>query len=215
MQIAILGTGRMARGIGYGLRDTAHDITFGSRRATDAEALARQMGEEHGRRYHGSSLDAVGARADVFFLAVPWAAALPLVTALRDRLDGRLLVDLTNPLNETFDGVATPEGTSAAELIAAAAGPRARVVAALKNTFAATFAEPTIHGGPAADVLIAGDDEGARAETAALVRAMGFGAVDAGPLRAARAIERMTPLLIQLDRAHHWNGQSGWKLLHG
>lgn len=215
MQIAILGTGRMARGIAYALRETGNEIIFGSRRPDEAAQLARQMSEEHARRYAGSSLEVAAARADTHFLAVPWEAAVPLISSLREHLDGRVVVDLVNPLSATFDDVVTPPGTSASELLAAAAGPRARVVAALKNTFAGTFAEPTIAGGPPADVLLAGDDAEAKRRVAGLVSAMGFSPLDAGPLRMARHIERMTPLLIQLDRAHHFGGAAGYKVLHG
>jgi 8-hydroxy-5-deazaflavin:NADPH oxidoreductase len=149
------------------------------------------------------------------FLALPWRAALPFVEAVRAHLDGRVVVDLTNPLRPALDGLEVADGTSASEEIARAAGPRTRVVAALKNTFAVTFAEPTIAGGPAPDVLIAGDDEAAREQVAGLVRAMGFAPLDAGPLVAARIIERMTLLLLQLNGRHHWNGQAGFKLVHG
>ena len=215
MQIAIVGTGRMARGIAYALRETAHDITFGSRRPEEAAALAAQMSGELARRYQGTSTEAAVVRADLDFLAVPWLAALPLVTALRPHLDGRILVDLTNPLAATLDDVVTPPHTSASELLAEAAGPRVRVVAALKHTFAATFAEPGIGGGAPPDVLVAGDEAAAKERVMELVRAMGFGALDAGPLRMARALERFTPLLIGLDRANHWQGASGLRLVHG
>src|SRR5438552_3013242 len=110
MQIAILGTGRMARGIGYALKDTAHDLTFASREPARAEALAKEMSEEHARKYRGAGYEAAAARADVSFLAVPFAAALATVEPLRAALDGRVLVDLTNPLAATFDGVVTGPG---------------------------------------------------------------------------------------------------------
>src|SRR5690349_20214758 len=132
MQIAILGTGKMARGIAWALRESAHDLTLGSREAARAEALAKQMSEEHARRYHGASLEAAASRADLAFLAVPFAAAPGLAAQLRGALDEKILVDLTNPLNDDYDGVTTLDGTSAAEEIARAAGPRVRVVGALK-----------------------------------------------------------------------------------
>jgi predicted dinucleotide-binding enzyme len=147
-------------------------------------------------------------RADVVFLAVPWKAALALVGELREPLDGRLLVDVTNPI-----GAGLPEGQSASEEIARAAGPRVRVVGALKNTFAGTFAEPGIGGGPAPDVLIVGDDEGSKKTVAGLVEAMGFGALDAGPLAVARTVERMTVMLLDLATRYRWNWNAGFKLV--
>jgi hypothetical protein len=215
MHIAIIGTGKMGRGIAYGLRDTTHDLTFASREPARAEGLAQAMREEQARLYRGTGQIAAAARADVIFLAVPWSEALAVVHEIRDALDGKILVDITNPLNDRFDGLVTPEGTSAAEMIAEAAGPRVRVVAALKHTFAGTFAEPGIAGGPAPDVLVAGDDAEAKAAVAELVCAMGFGALDAGPLAVARTIERMTVLLIDLAQRNHWNWNAGFKILHG
>jgi NADPH-dependent F420 reductase len=213
MQIALLGTGQMAKGIAYALRDTTHDITLASREAVRAEALAKAMSEEHGRRYRGSSYGGACARADVVFLAVPWAAATDTILAVRDLLDDKIVVDLSNPLSPTFDEVVTPPDTSASELVAQFAGPRARVVAALKHSFAGTFAEPRIGGGPAPDVLVAGDDAQAKDTVSELVRAMGFGALDAGPLKVARTLERMTVLLIDLAQRNHWNWNAGWKVL--
>jgi len=43
---------------------------------------------------------------------------------------------------------------------------------------------------------------------------MGFGAVDAGPLRAARTLERMSLLLLDLATRNHWNWNAGFKILH-
>ncbi len=214
MQIAVLGTGKMARGIAYALRDTNHDITLASREPARAEALAKEMSSENARTYHAGGLAQAATRADVVFLAVPYDAAAPLVTELRDALADKILVDLVNPLNDEYDGVRTLDGTSASEEIARAAGPRVKVVGALKHTFAGTFAEPRINGGPAPDVLIVGDDAEAKKAVAGLVEAMGFGALDAGPLKVARTLERMTVVLIDLATRHKWNWNAGFKLLH-
>ena len=164
--------------------------------------------------YRGTGTVAAAARADLAFLAVPWSAAVATVEELREALDMKVLVDLTNPMNATYDGLVTDDSTSGSETLARAAGGRVRLVAALKNTFAGTFAEPTISGGPAPDVLVAGDDSDGKKQVMELVTAMGFGALDAGPLATARTIERMTLLLVHLANANHWNWNAGWKLLH-
>lgn len=214
MQIAILGTGKMARGIAFALRETPHDVILASREPPRAEALAKEMTAENPRSYAGTSYAAAAARADVIFLAVPYAGAVEVVTSIRDALAEKILVDPTNPLNDNYDGVVTLDGTSAAEEVARAAGPRVRVVAALKHTFAGTLAEPKINGGPAPDVLIAGDDAEAKTIVAGLVESMGFGAFDAGKLKVARTLERMTVLLVDLAVRNGWNWNAGWKLVH-
>src|SRR5437773_728018 len=127
MQTAILGTGRMARGSAFALKDTVHGITLASREPPRAEALANEMSEGHGRRFDGAAYEAAAARADVVFLAVPWSGALETAAQLRDALDGRVLVDLTNPLNASYDGLAVEPTTSASEELARALGPRGRV----------------------------------------------------------------------------------------
>jgi|SRR5579871_6511649 len=213
MQIAILGTGKMARGIAWALRETAHDLTLGSREPQRAEALAREMEAENARKFRGASYQAAASRADVVFLAVPFDAAAALVSSLRAELADKILVDITNPLNDEYDGVTTLDGTSAAEEIARAAGPRVKVVGALKHTFAGTFAEPHIGGGAAPDVLIVGDDAEAKKTVAGLVEAMGFGALDAGKLKVARTLERMTVVLIDLATRNQWNWNAGFKLV--
>jgi predicted dinucleotide-binding enzyme len=78
------------------------------------------------------------------------------------------VVDISNPLNETFDGLATAPGTSAAEEVAQSAPAGARVVRASNTTFSGTLVEGQV-AGQLLDVLIAGDDEG-KDKVAQLVR---------------------------------------------
>jgi predicted dinucleotide-binding enzyme len=136
------------------------------------------------------------------------------VAALRTALDEKILVDLTNPLNDDLDGVTTLDGTSASEEVARAAGPKVKVVGALKHTFAATFAEPRIGGGAAPDVFVCGDDAAAKQTVCELVTAMGFGALDAGRLKVARTLERMSVLLLDIAQRNRWSGNAGWKIVH-
>jgi hypothetical protein len=98
---------------------------------------------------------------------------LEIVRDLGDRLAGKVVVDISNPLNETFDGLATAPGTSAAEEVAQSAPADARVVKAFNTTFSGTLVGGQVAGQPL-DVFIAGDDE-AREKVAQLVRDGGCG----------------------------------------
>jgi predicted dinucleotide-binding enzyme len=161
----------------------------------------------------GATVDSLGhhddgdVRGDVVVFAVPYTALTDVLSKFGDRLDGKVVVDITNPLNlETFDSLTVaPDGSSAAEL--AERLPGAKVLKAFNTNFAATLASGTV-GGETTTVLIAGDDADAKAELAALVTAGGLRAVDAGSLRRARELEALGFLQITLAAAERipWTG---------
>ena len=142
----------------------------------------------------GNTVEFVGRDAseqvtgDIVILAVPYPSVGEIVEARRDQLAGRIVVDITNPLNfETFDSLVVPaDGSRASEL--AKALPDSRVLKAFNTNFAATLAQKTIGGLPTT-VLVAGDDDLAKQALADVVRAGGLNAVDAGSLARARELE--------------------------
>ncbi len=112
---------------------------------------------------------------------------------------GKVVVDITNPVDwASFDRLVTPADSSAAEEIAKRA-PEARVVKAFNTTFAATLVPGEVAGQPL-DVLIASDDD-AKAQLAALVAAGGMRAINAGPLRRARQLEQLGFLHMALQES--------------
>ena len=118
---------------------------------------------------------------DVVVLAVPYPALQTLLAQRGDQLAGKIVVDITNPLNfETFDSLVVPADSSAAAEIAAAL-PQSRVLKAFNTTFAGTLAAGTV-GPLTTTVLIAGDDADAKSTLAGIVTSGGLNAVDAGSL---------------------------------
>jgi 8-hydroxy-5-deazaflavin:NADPH oxidoreductase len=114
-----------------------------------------------------------------------------------DQLDGKVVVDITNPLDfATFDSLVVPSDSSAAAEIAAAL-PGSRVLKAFNTTFAATLSAGTVGGVPTT-VLIAGDDADAKALLAGIVTSGGLAAVDAGALSRARELEALGFLQLSL-----------------
>ena len=98
-----------------------------------------------------------------------------------------MVVDITNPVNETFDGLVTPpDGSAAQELAALASG--ARLVKAFNTTFATTLRAGDVAGQPL-DVFMAGDDDHAKRAVAQLAEDGGLRPVDVGPLGRARELE--------------------------
>ena len=122
------------------------------------------------------------------------------------------MVDIAKPLNQTFDGLATALGTSAAEEVAEAAPAGTRVVKAFNTTFSGTLVEGQVAGQPL-DVFIAGDDEEAKETVAQLVRDRGLRALDVGPLERARQLEGLGFLGITLQQPLGLTFQSAWKLI--
>jgi NADPH-dependent F420 reductase len=195
--VTIVGAGNMARGIGTRLLAGGADVQILAPTAEHATDLASELGAA------GGSVTGAGLqeplRGEVVVLAMPYQAALEVASTRRDELDGRVVVDITNPVDwATFDRLVTPADSSAAEEIAKRLPPGAPVVKAFNTTFAGTLSSGEV-GGQQLDVLLAGDDEDAKATVARLVEAGGLRAVDTGPLRRARQLEHLGFLHMALQ----------------
>jgi NADPH-dependent F420 reductase len=191
MHITIIGSGNMARGIGTRALAGGHTITLIGHEPGKAESLASEL---KSAARNGASVQAAPAGAplngDVVVLAVPYAAAAPIVQQYSDQLAGKVIVDITNPVDFSTMSPAVAAGTSGAEEIAKAAPADAKVVKAFNTTFAGTLLAGQVAGQPL-DVLIAGDDANAKATVSQLVNTGGLRAVDAGPLQRARELEAL------------------------
>src|SRR5919202_2287486 len=213
MRITVIGAGNMGRGIGYRLVAGGHDVTIVDRDPEEAERLAEEL---RGAAAGGASVEAAGPgaqlRGEVVILAVYYPGTLELAGELGERLAGKIVVDFANPLNETFDGLATAPGTSAEEEVAGMVPAGSRVVKAFNTTFSGTLVEGQVAGEPL-DVFVAGDDEEAKETVAQLVRDGGLRAIDVGPLARARQLEGLGFLGIALQQPMGLNFRSAWKLI--
>ena len=144
---------------------------------------------------------------DVVILAVPYPSLAQITAAFRDQLHGKVVVDITNPLNfETFDSLVVPAGSSAAAELQKEL-PGAAVLKAFNTNFAATLASKKV-GEHTTTVLIAGDDANAKTTLAAALTAGGVNALDAGSLGRAHELEAMGFLQLTLAAAEKisWTG---------
>src|SRR6476469_2841611 len=147
---------------------------------------------------------------DIVVLAVPYPAVSAVLAERGESLAGKVVVDITNPLNfETFDSLTVPADSSATAEIAAAL-PQSRVLKAFNTTFAATLAAGTV-GTLDTTVLIAGDDADAKSTLAGVVTSGGLKAIDAGGLQRARELESLGFLQIGLaaNEKIAWTGGFG------
>jgi 8-hydroxy-5-deazaflavin:NADPH oxidoreductase len=165
----------------------------------------------------GNSVELIGSSdagqqvtGDVVVLAVPYPAVAEILQTRGESFAGKVVVDITNPLDfSTFDSLTVPaDGSAAAEI--ASALPQSRVLKAFNTNFAGTLAAGVVGALPTT-VLIAGDDADAKALLAGIVTAGGLRAVDAGSLRRARELEALGFLQLTLAAGEKisWTGGFG------
>jgi len=196
MNVTIIGAGNMGRGIGTRAVAGGHSVTFVDANPETAEKTAADVkaSAKNGAKVSTASLgDAV--LGDVVVLAVWYGTNIEIAKQLGAKLAGKVVVDIANPLNATYDGLATAPDSSSAEDLAKAIASGAHVVKAFNTTFAGTLVAGE-SGGQKLDVFIAGDDADAKSKVAQLVTDGGMRAIDSGPLHRARQIEGMQLLHI-------------------
>ncbi len=181
MKVTIIGAGNMARGIGTRVLAGGNDVELVARNRAAAQELADELGATVGDQVSG----------DAVVLAVPYPAAAEVIAEHGDGLRGKVVVDITNPVDwATFEGLVTPADSSAAEEIAKLLPQGTPVVKAFNTTFATTLSSGQV-AGQTLDVLLAGDDADAKATVASFVEAGGLRPLDVGPLRRARQLEQL------------------------
>jgi NADPH-dependent F420 reductase len=199
--IAVIGgTGR--EGPGLALRwakSGRYQVLIGSRQQEKAERVASELNARLGRNLiRGLVNPDAAAAADMVVLTVPYSAHVPTLESIRAGLRGKILVDVTVPLQPPqVSRVHIPPGGSAAAEAQALLGSDVRVVAAFQNVGAAHLQDPD-HPIDS-DVLVCGDDKEAKAEVIALAEAAGMRGLDAGPLQNAVVAEGLTAVLIGIN----------------
>ncbi len=205
MNIAILGAGNVGIGLASAAVKAGHEVVVSARSATSAHEAAAASGA----RAAESNAEAVST-ADVVVLAVPHGVVATLVDQLGDALSGKVVVDATNPLNDTFSDLTT-SGVSAAEQLQQQL-PGAAVVKALNTVFASRYSAPIEDGAPL-DAFLAADDDQAKTIVGQLVQSLGFRPVDVGGLRMARTLEELAFANISLNATRGWTWQSAFRLV--
>ena len=170
MNITIIGPGKMGRAIGTRAVAGGHSVTFVGRTPESAQEAveAVKASANQGTQVTAANLDEVKL-GDVVVLAVWYGSNIEIAKQLGAKLKGKTVVDIANPLNSTYDGLATAPDSSSAEDVAKAVDSEAKVVKAFNTTYAGTLLAGEVDGEPL-DVFIAGDDEEAKSKVAQLVK---------------------------------------------
>lgn len=195
MKIAIVGSGNIGAGLARPWAKE-HEVTFAARDPNDAElvALAKSIGAKT-----ATIAEAVGG-AEVVALAMPYGALADVIAAGGD-WKGKTVIDCTNAVERGAAGMSLKYGhtTSSAEELAKAI-PGAHVVKSFNAQGAENLANP-VYGGVPASNFFCGDDAASKSKVKALIEAIGFEAVDVGPLANARLVEPLMLLWMNTSRA--------------
>jgi hypothetical protein len=193
MRIGIIGMGTVGGALGRQWTKVGHDVTFGVR---DPGNARKQAAADDMKASLGSVHDAAGC--EVILLAVHWNEVPDALKAAGD-LNGKVLLDCTNPVNADFTCLTMGHDTSAGEVIARME-PLARVVKIFNTNGAKNMAD-TSYGPHRVTMFYAGNDAAANQLAAGLAADIGFEPIELGPLKYARLLEPLAMTWIIL--AHH------------
>ncbi|MFI9781755.1 NADPH-dependent F420 reductase [Streptomyces sp. NPDC051956] len=192
--ISIIGLGNMASALADRALAGGNAVEIIGRDPAKAKELADALG--------GATVGTPGTApaGDIVILAVPYAGAAAVVSEYGDALQGKAIIDITNPVSPDFQGFVTPDGSSGAQEIAKAAPAGAHVVKAFNTLFSHVLAAGPAEG-RLLDVFIAGDDAQAKTRVSAFIASLGLRPMDTGQLAMARTLENVA--LLQLGLVAH------------
>jgi predicted dinucleotide-binding enzyme len=198
--VTIIGTGNMGSAIADIVAKGGADVQVVARSAEKAVELAARV--DGSSAAYGEPL-----AGDIVVLAVPYPALEEIVASYGAQLEGKTVVDLTNPVDfATFDGLVVPADSSAAQELQASL-PASRIVKAFNTNFAATVASGRI-GDADTTVVLAGDDEVAKALVRSVIEPGGLTVADAGSLKRARELEAVgfLQMVLAVREQVKWTG---------
>jgi len=214
MKVGVLGSGDVGRAHATGFASRGHDVKVGSRDPKKPE-LAKWLKETRGKASTGSPSE-TAAHGEVIVLATLGAAAEEAIELAGPKnFDGKVVIDVTNPLDFSkgmppglFVGTTDSLGERVQRKV-----PKAKVVKCFNTVGNAHMVAPKFLGG-APEMLIAGNDAEAKKKVTAILKEFGWpGAIDVGGIDGARGLEAIVPLWVRVCTAlGNWN--VAWKVLH-
>lgn len=204
MRLGILGSGVVAQTLGSAYLAKGHDVKLGTRTPAKLSDWLKAAGK---RASVGSFADAAEFGEAIFMCTLGSAAVESAGLAGRDSFSGKTLIDVTNALdfsNGTPPTFMSILGNSLGEKLQRAM-PFARVVKAFNCTSAEVMANPMYDGKPAT-MLIAGNDDKAKAEVKKLAGQLGWETEDVGNIDMAFYLEAFAMISINYGFKHNsWN----------
>jgi len=207
--LGILGTGRMGLRLALMFANTGAKVILGSRDYERAQRITSQL-------HKPNILPATYADAAAQDIVIPAIflreGLLDTLEPLRKKLEGKLIIDISNPFNADYSDFILPWNTSSAEQLQHRF-PKSIVIGAFKNVFWEVFDRPAFEGGILSDIYVVGDDDDAKKNFLGLVANTPFRYLDAGRLENARTVERMTLLVGELGVRYGFFPRMNYRLL--
>jgi 8-hydroxy-5-deazaflavin:NADPH oxidoreductase len=196
--ISIIGSGTMATAVAGRIANAGHTVEVVNRDAAKAQELASKLAA-------GAVTGTYGAApaGDIVILAVPYGSVAAVVADFGDALDGKVIIDLANPVNADMTGLVTPAGSSGAQETAKRLPAGAHVVKAFNTIFGHVLAK-----GGRLDAFIAADDAEAKARVSTFLESLGLRPLDVGGLNMAQTLEALGLMMIGLAK----NGAGSWNI---
>jgi predicted dinucleotide-binding enzyme len=196
--ISIIGAGTMATAIAGRIGKAGHTVEVVNRDPAKARALVDKLAA-------GATTGAYGAApaGDIVILAVPYGSVAAVVTDFGKALNGKVIIDIANPVNPDMSGLVTPPGSSGAQETAKGLPADAHVVKAFNTIFGHVLAK-----GGRLDAFIAADDVEAKARVSTLLESLGLRPLDIGGLHMAATLESLGLMMIGLAK----NGAGSWDI---
>lgn len=196
MKIGIIGSGNVGGALGGRWAKVGHEVTFGTRNPQGLDV--QQLSARASGKTRAATLADAAHDNEVLLLSTPWPATQQIIAGLGD-LNGKIVIDATNPLLPDLSGLALGTATSAGEQVAGWARG-AKVVKAFNTVGANIMANPSFDGRKPV-MFYCGDDPQAKQVVKKLIDELVFEAVDAGPLTRARILEPFALLWISMALA--------------
>ena len=208
MKIAIIG-GTGDQGLGLALRfvKAGEDVIIGSRDVKKAEnavnIINEMLEDEEISNIRGSTNIDAAKDGDIILLTVPLQAQIITLRSIKEYIGDKIVIDATVPLDGCLGGKPTRyvdvwQGSAAERTAELLENTNAKVVSAFNNISAASLLN--IKNDVDCDCLVSSDSEEARKEVMALAEKIpNVRSLDCGPLENARIVEKITPLLINLN----------------
>ncbi|MFK4446362.1 putative dinucleotide-binding enzyme [Caballeronia udeis] len=196
--ISIIGAGGMATAVAGRIAKAGHTVEVLSRDPAKARALADKLSA-------GATTGTYAAAptGDIVILAVPYGSAAAVVADYGDALEGKVIIDITNPVAPDLSGLVTPHGSSGAQEIAKGLPATAHVVKAFNTVFGHVLAK-----NGRLDAFIAADDAEAKARVSTFIESLGLRPLDVGGLPMASTLEALGLMMIGLAK----NGAGTWDI---
>lgn len=209
MNIAFIGHGQVGAPLADHLQRAGHHVTLAAKdpvSASTARALQRNPNLQVAAPHRAV------AGADVVFLATPFAANHAALSEVSAELQGKVLVDCTNPVGPAITH-ALGSARSGTETVQAAA-PGARVVKAFSIYGFENFEDSAYPGHSVRPVMmLCGEDAQAKATVSTLAGELGWTPLDVGGLAQALHLEHMTLLWVRMVRVQGVSPHTVWGML--